>query len=72
MRDEVFQSLQSLESITYLTINEKRAIASEKTGINIAEYDHDNADKIFINTMSMPIDDVNSSNEEPIDEGDEE
>lgn len=72
LRDEVFQSLQSLESITYLTINEKRAIASEKTGINIAEYEHDNADKIFINTMSMLIDDVNSSNEGPIDESDEE
>lgn len=71
LKDEMFQSLQSLENVTYLTINEKRAIASEKTGINISEYNHENADKIFINTMSIPLNEINS-NEEPIDESDEE
>ena len=58
LRGETLETIKSLENISYLTINEKRGLASDLTGIDIERYNSDNADKILINGMLTPIEDL--------------
>lgn len=58
LRGETLETIKSLESINYLTINEKRKITSELTGLDIKEYSNDNANKILVDGMKTPIEDL--------------
>ena len=51
--------MKSLETISYLTINEKRSIASKMTGVEIIPYNHENADKILLNSLVNTLEDLN-------------
>lgn len=64
LKEDAFEVIKSLESVSYLTINEKRDIASKMTGIQIDPYEHENANKVFINTMLMKIEDIGITDEE--------
>lgn len=64
LKEDAFDTLKSLETVSYLTINEKRDIASKMTNIQIEPYKDENADKIFINTMLIKLDDVGITDEE--------
>ncbi len=54
------ETLKGLDGISYLTVNEKRNIASQTTGVQISPYQHENADKILINSMVTPIEEINA------------
>lgn len=58
LRGETLETIKSLDSINYLTINEKRSITSDLTGIELKKYKNENADKILINGMMTPIEDL--------------
>lgn len=60
LQDDVIETLKGLDAVSYLTINEKRNIASKNTGVQIAAYQHENADKIYINSMVTPLDEFNA------------
>lgn len=68
LRGETLETIKSLESISYLTINEKRKITSELTGIEIESYNNENADKILVDGMKTPIEDISQDLEGNIDE----
>lgn len=54
LRHETLETLKALEGVTYISINQKRDIASELTGIELGKYPHENADKI-LTPMSVDI-----------------
>ena len=60
LQDDVIETLKGLDAVSYLTINEKRNIASKNTGVQIAAYQHENADKIYINSMVTSLDEFNA------------
>lgn len=72
LKEDAFEVIKSLESVSYLTINEKRDIASKMTGIQIDPYEHENANKVFINTMLIKIEDIGITAEEVGTENEEE
>lgn len=59
LKEDVMETLKGLDGISYLTTNEKRNIASQTTGVQISPYQHENADKILINSMVTPIEEIN-------------
>lgn len=59
LKEDVMETLKGLDGISYLTVNEKRNIASQTTGVQISPYQHENADKILINSMVTPIEEIN-------------
>ena len=67
LRGETLETIKSLEGINYLTTNEKRTLTSDLTGIEISKYNHENADKILIDGIKTPIEDL--STEDNVDEG---
>lgn len=67
LRGETLETIKSLEGINYLTTNEKRTLTSDLTGIEISKYNNENADKILIDGIKTPIEDL--STEDNIDEG---
>lgn len=68
LRAETMETMKSLENVSYLTINEKRSLVSELTGVEIGKYNHENADKILTG-MSMELLDNIGETIEPVDEG---
>lgn len=68
LRGETLETIKSLEGINYLTTNEKRTLTSDLTGIEISKYNHENADKILIDGIKTPIEDL-SITEDNVDEG---
>lgn len=67
LRGETLETIKSLEGINYLTTNEKRTLTSDLTGIEISKYNNENADKILIDGIKTPIEDL--STEDNVDEG---
>ena len=67
LRYETLETLKSLESVSYISINQKRDIASELTGIELGKYPHENADKI-LTPMSVELLDNIGETIEPVDE----
>lgn len=59
LKEDAFEVMKSLETISYLTINEKRSIASKMTGVEIIPYNHENADKILLNSLVNTLEDLN-------------
>ncbi|MGL5904788.1 MAG: phage portal protein [Cetobacterium sp.] len=59
LRAETMETMKSLESVTYLTVNEKRNLVSELTGVEIGKYKHENADKILVNMGLGTLDEIN-------------
>lgn len=58
LRSETLETLKTLNELSYLTINEKRDMASELTGISIVKYKDAAADKILVEMSKIPIDDI--------------
>lgn len=69
LRGETMETLKSLDSVSYISINQKREIASELTGIELGKYNHENADKILVDMSKISIEELGAI--EPIDEGEE-
>lgn len=67
LRHETLETLKALEGVTYISINQKRDIASELTGIELGKYPHENADKI-LTPMSIDILDNVGEQIEPVNE----
>lgn len=68
LRGETLETIKSLEGINYLTINEKRNLTAELTGIELKKYPNENADKILINGMLTPLEDLTVDIEGNVDE----
>lgn len=68
LRGETLDTIKSLEGINYLTINEKRNLTAELTGIELKKYPNENADKILINGMLTPLEDLTTDIEGNVDE----
>lgn len=67
LRHETLETLKALEGVSYISINQKRDIASELTGIELGKYAHENADKI-LTPMSIEILDNIGETIEPVNE----
>lgn len=61
LRGETLETIKSLEQVSYLTINEKRGLVSELTGVDIKRYNNENADKLLLNGMLTPIDELTTN-----------
>ena len=56
LRSDIMDTIDKLNNSKFLTVNDKRLITTEMTGLEIGKYNHVNADRVFVSSAETPID----------------